>query len=593
MSRPRLRSPIALATRLLALSTLLAATAGAIEPPNPSVSPRLAKHQEAFAEARVIQVSERVFVAFAYSMCNVVMVVGDEGVAIFDTGFRLEEGQAALRALRAKSNLPIRAVVYSHGHTDHTGGSRAFVPADADPPIRVYAQANYARYLAEMHASTRLIFRRRAVGQLGMILPEGKTGTVGSGGGPVVRFAGTVGYAAPTDIVQERATIDLGGIRLELFHAPGDLDDALAAWIPEEGVLLTGDTVVGTRTHPILSTPRYEKGRDARAYIETLSRMRDYPARVLVGGHGVPIEGHAAVADLLERTEMVAQFMIDETLRLTKQNLSGPEIAAAVKIPESLVGGQEFADYYHRLSWIVRGVYAKEMGWYGGDVLELVAHSPVHRARRLVAALGGAGSVLDQGEAAYRSDDPRWAAELATLVLTLRPEDKRAIDLKANSLRAIAYQSDSANERNYLLTEANVMSGELGWNVLAQGALNRVKALFVGPTVPESALSAPSYTFIQNMGPRLSVARAADADELIELRVTDRAEVYRLRIREGVMLEEHGTAVEPDAIVELDHETLVLASEGLSSWSDLIDSDRVVVREGAPKFDTFVGRFDW
>lgn len=565
----------------------------AAETPDPAVNPKLAAHQTAFREPEVIQVSEKVFVAYAYSMCNVVMVVGDDGVAIFDTGFRLEEGRAALDALRKISDKPILAVIYSHGHTDHTGGSRAFAPVDASPPVKVYAQANYRRYLAEMHASTRPVFIRRAVAQLGMILPHDESGSVGTGGGRALSFAGTVGYAPPTNIVDDRAIIDLGGVQLELFHAPGDLDDALAAWIPGEGVLLAGDTAVGAHTHPILSTPRYEKGRDARAYVETLNRMRQYPSKVLVGGHGQPSIGRGAVSDLLERTEMVAQFIIDETLRLTRQNLSGPEIAAAVRLPRSLTGDQEFADYYHRLEWIVRGVHSKEMGWYGGDVFELVAHAPTDRARRLVEALGGRTSVLEKGNDAYLADDPKWAAELATLVLATEPTNQQALHLKANSLRSIAYASDSANERNYLLTEANVMTGDLGWRVMAQGALVRAKNWLKGPIVPETAMSAPSLTFIQNMGPLLSVERASAARTSVEFRVTDRQEAYLLTVRNGVMLREEPKSIEPDAIVELNHRALVLASEGLSPWSDLKDDGLVSVKTGEAEFETFIGFFDW
>ena len=580
-------------SRLLSLLLFLSlpGASAAIEPPAPAVNPKLAHHQAAFEEPRVVQVSERVFVAYAYSMCNVIMVVGDESVAIFDTGFRLEEGEAALEALREHSDKPIAAVIYSHGHTDHTGGSRAFAPADADPPVAVWAHRNYSRYLAEMHAATRPIFTRRAVGQLGMILPQGPEGTVGSGGGGVVSFAGTVGYAEPTRVVDEREVLDLGGVTLEIFHAPGDLDDALAAWIPGEGVLLSGDTVVGTHTHPILSTPRYEKGRDARAYVETLSLMRDYPTRVLVGGHGAPVVGPDAVRDLLERTEMVAQYMIDETLRLTRQNLSGAEIAARVRIPTALQGEQEFDDYYHRLSWIVRGIHSKEMGWYSGDVLDLVAHPPFEHAKRMIRELGGADEVLVRASRAYSANDPRWAAELADMVLTVDPGNEAAGTIKAHSLTAIAFASDSANERNYLLTEARVMTGDIGWNVVARAALDRMKAVFVGPTAPEPALAAPSLVFVQNLGPQLSVDGARDADLLVELRVSDRDETHLLRVREGVLLHERQREREADLVVELDHRALVLASEGLATWKELAGDDLLAIHRGPEAFDRFVGYF--
>lgn len=571
----------------------MAMTALALESPKPGVHAGLANHQTEFDEPRVFKVSEHVYVAYAYTMCNVIMVVGEDGVLIFDTGFRYEQAKDALAALRTKSEKPIRAVVYSHGHTDHTGGSRAFVPVDADPPIPVYAQENYARYLAEMNGATKPIFTKRAVAQLGLILPDGETGTVGSGGGPILQFAGTVGYAEPTHTISDELTIDLGGVEVELFHAPGDLDDALGAWIPEDGVLLSGDTVVGTHTHPILSTPRFEKGRDARAYVDTLGRMRDFPTKVLVGGHGVPIEGEGAVADLLERTEMIGQYMIDETLRLTRLDLSGPEIASRIRIPEALSGSLEFADYYHRLKWIIRGIHAKEMGWYGGDVLELVDHAPREKATRWIEALGGTDAVLDRAEAAYTASDPRWAAELATTVLTVAPDSKRAIEIKANALRAIAYASDSANERNYLLTEADVMTGEIGWNVVAGAAVNRVKSALFGAEAPEGALAAPSEAFINNFGPRIDRSRAGSKRLLVSIEVTDRDEMYLLGLREGVVLRERDRGVVPDVRVAMSHRALVLGTEGLASWSSLRRGDELEVLEGEDAFDSFLEVFDW
>lgn len=592
---PLINSPSRLgqAAGLAAILLFMTGLAGAIEAPKPGINAKLSKHQQAFDEPQVLRVSEHVYVAYAYTMCNVVMVVGDDGAIIFDTGFRFEQAQDALKALRTVTDAPILGVVYSHGHTDHTGGSRAFAPADADPPVKVYAQRNYSRYLGEMNGSTKPIFTRRAVAQLGMILPEGKTGTVGSGGGPVLKFAGTVGYAPPTEIIDDKATLDLGGVRLELFHAPGDLDDALGAWIPEDGVLLSGDTVVGTHTHPILSTPRYEKGRDARAYVETLGRMRDFPTKVLVGGHGLPVTGVEPVADLLERTELVGQYMIDETLRQTRLNRSGPEIAAALAIPKEIAGDQEFGDYYHRLEWIIRGIHAKEMGWYGGDVLELVAHSPGEQSARWLEELGGEEGALDRAEAAYERSDVRWAAELATHVLRVSPESKRALELKANALRTIAYESDSANERNYLLTEASVMTGQLGWGIVAQAAVSRVKASLFGAKATEGALAAPSSTFIDNIGPRLNRSRSASARMLVEIQVTDRGERFLLGLREGVLIRERERGAKPDIVFSLDHEALVLASEGLRPLRKLVKSGQVQIEEGEETFDDFVGFFDW
>ncbi len=565
--------------------------AGAVERPASSVNEKLLAHQSVFQPPRLIRVSEHVVVAYGYTMSNIVMIEGDKGLFIFDTGMRVEKAELALAAFRKQTDKPILGIAYSHGHGDHTGGVRAFVPDGSDIPV--YAHRNALRYLEDINSATSAVFRLRAVEQLGLILPEGIDGTIGSGGGPVVSMGGTVSYITPTHLFDEEVEIDLGGVIVRLFHAPGDLDDGIAAWIEKDGVLLTGDTVVGTHTYPILSTPRYEKGRSAEAYIASINHFRDFGARHLVGGHGLPVDGTENVAELIDRTHLVARYIMDETLRQINARKHPAEIAAHLRVPAHVMGNEAFEDYYHRLNWIVRGVYNKEMGWYSGDTLDLIALAPKEYASKLIAALGGSDATLAAATQAYDAGEHRWAASLATQLLALDATNDAALSVKANALRAIAYQSDSANERNYLLSEADLMLGEVGLKVIAGQALSRVSAFFTGPTIPDIAAAGPSSAFIQRLRIRADESKASDDALSVTFVITDRDETYPMTLTHGVMIHERPTLREADATLRLDHRALVLLSDGHMPWEDVLDLPEVQVEGDNEKLHRFMNNLTW
>jgi alkyl sulfatase BDS1-like metallo-beta-lactamase superfamily hydrolase len=528
----------------------------------------LAAHSAEF-ERGVIEVTDGVHVAVGFALANSIMLEGDDGIVVVDTTESLETGRQVREAFRAITPKPVRAIVYTHNHTDHVFGSPAFADA-GEPAPAVYAHATTEAYIDRIVNVIRPAIYRRSMRMFGALLPQQLK--LNAGIGPFLATGGhgggTLGLLRPTHTFQDTLDVEVAGVRLQLVHAPGETNDQLFVWLPERDTLLPGDNFY--RAFPNLYTIRGTLYRDVLDWVDSLDAMRALAPEHLVPSHTRPLSGAAHIDAQLTAYRDAIQYVHDQTIRGINRGLTPDQLVEAVVLPPHLATNPWLQEFYGTVEWSVRAIFTGYLGWFDGNAAHLSPLPPAQRAERMAALAGEGTSLASAAAAALDVGDLRWAAELADLHLTLEPADAVTRATLSAALRGLGEAHPSANGRNYYLSQA----------------LEATRELEIGEPAPDSFPAELIHSFplagiMRSMTVNLDAAASADVDQVVGFRFPDVGEEWMLHVRRGVAELQPRFPAAPDIAVTVNSDVWKDLLTGRRNAALTLASDDVDVEGGA------------
>jgi cyclase len=236
------------------------------------------------------------------------IILTDEGVIVIDTGQNPIESRDIMATVKKLTSMPVRIVIDTEPHADHTTGHFVF------PGAVIIAAAGGGD---SMRAADRAAPNR--IQTMSATSPEMKAALEG------------YKFITPTIEYHDRMTINLGGKTLELIYMKGVHSESdNAVWLPKERVVFSASAFVVNQINilrPFVTIPDI---------LAAGKMMRALNPQFVVPGHGTP--GTVKIFDDGEKYYALLMQRVDA---LMKQGKSLDDIKKEVKMPEYASWGSQ------------------------------------------------------------------------------------------------------------------------------------------------------------------------------------------------------------------------------------------------------------
>jgi alkyl sulfatase BDS1-like metallo-beta-lactamase superfamily hydrolase len=537
-------------------------------------------YEEYIGAPRVERISEHVWVAISYDSAHVVLIHTEEGNVIVDTAMNPSRAKDAMQALEAVApKAPVRAIIYTHSHLDHCGGTTAI--ASNDTPI--WAHENFTDHFVKQYQLFTVIEGVRGQRQFGAHVSVEQVPSTGIG----IRHdweapyrTGGLGMMYPTHTFSGTRTLEFGNLEVELLEAPGETHDHIVVWIPDDKTLIAGDNFYWA--FPNLYTLRGTSPRAVSSWFESIDVMRRKPVEHLVPMHTKPIHGAAEIAEALTNYRDAMQWIRDEVVRGANQGLDLDTLAETIRLPEHLARHHYNREFRGKVDWCVRAIYTNNLGWFDGRPDRLFTHDRKTTAEREVELIGGPERLIESADRALEEGDPRWAIHLLVKLQDSGVESAEVRERLATAYETVARGSYNFDGRAYLLESA--LELREGMPAVERARINR-----------EMALGLPLAQLFDVMATRLDTPSTMDVHESVHFVFPDEESRFVVTIRRGVAEVVEGEPLpgtpEPIAILTMDSKIYREMALGLTSPLSVVAGGDADLTGSWTGFVTFFRRF--
>jgi len=197
---------------------------------------------------------------------NAGIIIGRDGIAVVDTLISAKEADRFIKDIRSVSDKPIKYVINTHSHLDHTFGNSEFSKLGA---VIVSQAIDKKDMLANGEANLK---KAAAYG----LTDKDMEGTRPS---------------YPSLTFSEKMEIDLGYQIVELIYpGPSHTGGSIMVYLPDKKVLFTGD-ILFTNYHPNIASG------DIESWLKALDAVAALDPAKIVPGHG-PLSARKDVGEM-------------------------------------------------------------------------------------------------------------------------------------------------------------------------------------------------------------------------------------------------------------------------------------------------------
>ncbi|GHS93138.1 hypothetical protein AGMMS50276_02720 [Synergistales bacterium] len=435
-----------------------------------------------------------------YDISNMTFVETKDGFIVVDVTSYKESAAAAVKLFydnlpAAKQAKKIHTIIYTHSHIDHYGGVLGVLnSAMVDNPdtVTIVAPEGFMEAAVSENVTAGAAMSQRARSMYGAALwspqlgiPQGR-GQVNNGLA-IGLGNGTSGLMPPNTIINaDNTTKVFDDINVTFLMAAHTEAPAEMVMLFEEYNSLCLAEICNQTQHNIL-TPRGAEVRDTIAWSDALDSMKKWvdgnPAVDSAWGpHTWPRWGNAEIADYIGKQSRLYRYIHDQTVFLMNKGYDMTEIAEVFTLPPDLAKEWFNRGYYGALSFNVKAVYQKYLGWFDSNAATLWKLPDKMSASFYAKYLPkSGGDLVKAAKLAYDDGEYRWTVEVLEKV-RLASSDwfpgggagyNNALSLQADAFEQMGYTAESGIWRNYFLTAAwRNRDGTLAAALAAPGAVS-------------------------------------------------------------------------------------------------------------------------
>ncbi len=431
-----------------------------------SVNPSMWRVGQLNRNAGLFKVMDKIYQFRGFDVATMTIIEGDTGIIVIDPLTTVDAAKAGMdlyyesvpSALINGKKRPVKAVLISHPHIDHYGGTLGIMSKEefASTGTPIIAPEGFLENAVSENVYAGNIMTRRAFYFGGRFLPPRPTGFVSFGmanGGNI----GPMRLVPPTDLIKgsdEKRTID--GVEIIFEMAKGaEAPVEFMAYFPQFKAMFTAE-IGNSSLHNVYSI-RGAQVRDAAAWWRALDAMiakYSDKTEVTFGAHHWPRWGKERTTAFLEGQRDVYKYLHDQTLRLANLGYTPTEIAEKVQLPYALNRQWHTRGYHGTVSHNTKAIYQRYIGWYDGNPAHLNLLPDEERAKHYVEFMGGVDNVIKKARKSFEAGEYRWVADVMSQAVFADPDNQEAKNLLADALEQLGYQSEAGSWRNSYLTGA-------------------------------------------------------------------------------------------------------------------------------------------